>query len=64
MGDTAYFGILQIVQPIQMFVLGPRLILSIREYHTERVASSDKPIAMRADVFQGRRHVSTNGTSV
>ncbi|KIK38928.1 hypothetical protein CY34DRAFT_808862 [Suillus luteus UH-Slu-Lm8-n1] len=64
MGDTAYFGILQIVQPIQMFVLGPRLILSIREYHTERVASSDEPIAMRADVFRGRRHVSTNFTSV
>jgi hypothetical protein len=63
MGDTAYFGILQIVQPIQMFVLGPRLILSIREYHTKRMASSGEPIGMHADVFQGRRHVS-NGTSV
>jgi len=40
-GNTYYFGILQIVQELQMFVLGPRLILSIREYHSKLLASSD-----------------------
>ncbi|KAG1798135.1 uncharacterized protein HD556DRAFT_223037 [Suillus plorans] len=35
------YGFLQISQVVQMFVLGPRLILGIREYHAKLVADSD-----------------------
>ncbi|KAG1870810.1 hypothetical protein F4604DRAFT_1955921 [Suillus subluteus] len=34
-------AVLPIAQVLQMFVLGPRLILSIREYHAKLVARSD-----------------------
>ncbi|KAG2140615.1 hypothetical protein DEU56DRAFT_797697 [Suillus clintonianus] len=61
--STIYFGILQIAQPIQMFVLGPRLILGIREYHAKLVASSDEGTGMSTIAFQERGHVST-GSSV
>ncbi|KAG1764367.1 hypothetical protein EV702DRAFT_1154222 [Suillus placidus] len=57
--SNIYFGILQIVQPIQMFVLGPRLILGIREYHAKLVASSDEGTGMSTIAFQERGQVST-----
>ncbi|KAG1906154.1 uncharacterized protein F5891DRAFT_1004308 [Suillus fuscotomentosus] len=37
-----YNGIGEVAQAMQMFVLGPRLILNIREYHAQRVESSDE----------------------
>ncbi|KAG2357137.1 hypothetical protein BDR07DRAFT_1421175 [Suillus spraguei] len=40
-GSAFYSGIWSIAEVLQMFVLGPRLILSIREYHAELVAKSD-----------------------
>ncbi|KAG1839451.1 hypothetical protein DFJ58DRAFT_106010 [Suillus subalutaceus] len=58
-----YFGLAQILQSMQMFVLGPRLILGVREYHAELVANSDAATAMISIVFQERVHVST-GSSV
>ncbi|KAG1793594.1 uncharacterized protein HD556DRAFT_462275 [Suillus plorans] len=57
--SNVYFGILQIVQPIQMFVLGPRLILDIREYHAKLVASSDEATGMSTIAFQERGQVLT-----
>jgi hypothetical protein len=45
-----------------MFVLGPRLILSIREYHTKIVADSDVDTGLNSIVFQERVHVSTSIT--
>ncbi|KAG2124110.1 hypothetical protein BD769DRAFT_888489 [Suillus cothurnatus] len=36
-----YFGLDQIFLSVQSFVLGPRLILGVREYHAELVANSD-----------------------
>ncbi|KAG1848100.1 hypothetical protein DFJ58DRAFT_476216 [Suillus subalutaceus] len=45
-GAAFYSDVLQVAQVLQMFVLGPRLILSIREYHAELVARSDEGIAM------------------
>jgi hypothetical protein len=45
-------GVLQIAQVLQMFVLGPRLILSIREYYAELVARSDGEICMTSIYFQ------------
>jgi hypothetical protein len=44
-----------------MFVLGPRLILGIREYHATLVANSDEAAGMASIVFQDRIHISTGG---
>jgi hypothetical protein len=41
-----------LAQVLQMFVLGPRLILSIREYHAELVARSDGGTCMTSIYFQ------------
>jgi hypothetical protein len=43
-----------------MFVLGPRLILSLREYHAELVANSEynARIGMTVIAFQEREHMS------
>ncbi|KAG1738361.1 uncharacterized protein EDB91DRAFT_1337037 [Suillus paluster] len=36
-----YVGLIQISSVLQMFVLGPRLVLSIREYHAKTMGNSD-----------------------
>ncbi|KAG1735640.1 uncharacterized protein EDB91DRAFT_1144466 [Suillus paluster] len=54
-----YYGALQISQFIQMFVLGPRLILSVRESHVKVVV--DEGTAVTTIVFEARGHVSTGG---
>ncbi|KAG2138189.1 hypothetical protein BD769DRAFT_1384724 [Suillus cothurnatus] len=58
----AYLGLAQILQVVQMFVLGPRLILGIREYHAELVDNSDTATAMTSIAFQERIHVSTSSS--
>ncbi|KAG2114508.1 hypothetical protein BD769DRAFT_1391490 [Suillus cothurnatus] len=55
-----YIGLTQIFQIVQMFVLGPRLILGVREYHAKLVANSDTATAMTSIAFQERVHVSTS----
>ncbi|KAG2031337.1 hypothetical protein BDR03DRAFT_972798, partial [Suillus americanus] len=40
-GSDIYSGIWAIAEVLQMLVLGPRLILSIREYHAKLVARAD-----------------------
>ncbi|KAG1789540.1 uncharacterized protein HD556DRAFT_1493076 [Suillus plorans] len=55
-------GSLQILLVVQMFVLGPRLILGVREYHAKLVAGSDTEISMNSIVFQELVHVSTSST--
>ncbi|KAG1843123.1 hypothetical protein DFJ58DRAFT_844434 [Suillus subalutaceus] len=57
------FGLSQIFQFVQLFVLGPRLILSVREYHAELVANSDRASAMTSIAFQEHVHVSTSSRS-
>ncbi|KAG1722254.1 hypothetical protein EDD22DRAFT_507307 [Suillus occidentalis] len=47
---------------VQAFVLGPRLILSVREYHAKLVAGSDAETSMNSIVFQEHVHISTSGT--
>jgi hypothetical protein len=42
-----------------MFVLGPRLILSVRQYHAELVVNPDAGTAMTTIAFQERMHMST-----
>ncbi|KAG2057726.1 hypothetical protein BDR06DRAFT_1018820 [Suillus hirtellus] len=60
-GSDVYIGILQVAQTLQMFVLGPRLILSIRKYHAKLVARSDEGIGMTTIRFQAGGDVSTSG---
>jgi hypothetical protein len=55
-------GVLTILLVVQMFVLGPRLILSVREYHAKVVAESDAETSMSSIVFQERVHVPTSST--
>ncbi|KAG1863578.1 hypothetical protein DFJ58DRAFT_213914 [Suillus subalutaceus] len=55
-----YLGLAEIFQVVQMFVLGPRLILGIREYHAELMANSDAATAMTSIAFQEYVHVSTS----
>jgi hypothetical protein len=45
-----------------MFVLGPRLILSIREYHAKLVVDSDAATGMTSIAFQERVYVSTSSS--
>ncbi|KAG0693998.1 hypothetical protein DFH29DRAFT_363452 [Suillus ampliporus] len=60
-GGGVYYGILDIVTVLQMFVLGPRLILSVREYHAKLVTDSDEGTGMTSIAFQEGGHVSTGG---
>jgi len=50
-----------IAQVVQTFVLGPRLLLSIRDYQAKRVTNSDEGTAMTTIAFQERVQVSTRG---
>jgi len=58
-GDEFYAGVLAISLAVQMFVLAPRLILSIRQYNAKVVAESDEATAMTSIAFQQRTQMST-----
>ncbi|KAG1798107.1 uncharacterized protein HD556DRAFT_219273 [Suillus plorans] len=58
--DQLYTGFVQILEPVQVFILGPRLILNIREYHAKLVADSDAATAMTSIAFEERVHVETS----
>jgi preprotein translocase subunit SecG len=60
--SQTYAGLSQIFQSVQLFVLGPRLILGVREYHAELVANSDTATAMTSIAFEERVHVSTSSS--
>jgi len=66
LSNSLFFGgVLQIATFMQLFVLGPRLILSVREYHhTDVVLSSDTGIGMTTIAFQGQVRVSNSGDSL
>jgi hypothetical protein len=57
-----YLGLAQIFLVLQVFVLGPRLILGVREYHAKLVASSDTATNMTSIAFEERVHVSTSSS--
>jgi hypothetical protein len=59
--SDVFGGFLEIMQVVQMFVLGPRLILGVREYHARLVAHSDEGIGMASIVFQERIQITTGG---
>jgi hypothetical protein len=58
-----YGGVFNIAEAVQLFVLGPRLILGIREYYARlQVVNSDEGIDLASSiVFQERVHISTGG---
>ncbi|KAG1883296.1 hypothetical protein F4604DRAFT_283594 [Suillus subluteus] len=62
LGSQIYVGVTQIFQFVGLFVLGPRLILGVREHYAERVANSDTATAMTSIAFQERVHVSTSSS--
>ncbi|KAG2355893.1 hypothetical protein BDR07DRAFT_1492593 [Suillus spraguei] len=55
-----FYGLLQILDIVQLFVLGPRLILGVREYCARLVADSDAAPDMTSMSFQQRVHISTD----
>jgi hypothetical protein len=57
-----FSGCLSIAQDVQMFVLGPRLILDVREYHAKLVTIPDEASGMASIVFQDRVHISAGGS--
>jgi hypothetical protein len=59
-GAEIYDSVVDISEVLQMFVLGPRLILGVREYHAKLVANSDEEISMASIAFQVRTHISTD----
>lgn len=61
-GTQIYSDVLQFLLPVQMFVLGPRLILSIREYHAILVGNSEEGTAITTIAFQEGTHVTTGGS--
>ncbi|KAG2092658.1 uncharacterized protein F5147DRAFT_779596 [Suillus discolor] len=58
--DALYHGVVLLSSLLQMFLLGPRLILSVREHSTRLVDDSDGATAMTTIAFQERTPVSTN----
>ncbi|KAG1750030.1 uncharacterized protein EDB91DRAFT_781826 [Suillus paluster] len=60
LGTQLYLGFAQIFVVVQMFVLGPRLILGVREYNATLVADSDAATAMTSIAFQEGVQVSTS----
>ncbi|KAG2348173.1 hypothetical protein BDR05DRAFT_610945 [Suillus weaverae] len=62
MGALILYGACEILVVVQLFVLGPRLILSVREYHAKLMANSDAETSMKSIVFQERVHVTTSST--
>ncbi|KAG2107490.1 uncharacterized protein F5147DRAFT_207273 [Suillus discolor] len=60
--SATFSGLLQILEVAQMFVLGPRLILGVREFNAKLVADSDAATGMISIVFQERVHISTSSS--
>jgi len=61
MAAEIFSDMIPIAQVVQMFVLGPRLILSIRDYQAKLVTNSDEGTAMTTIAFQEGVQVSTGG---
>lgn len=58
-GAQIYCGVLQLVTLVQMFVVGPRLVLSIREYHAKLVTNSEEGTNIATIAFQERTQMSS-----
>ncbi|KAG2360260.1 hypothetical protein BDR07DRAFT_164609 [Suillus spraguei] len=61
-GTQVYYGIFQITVSLQMSVLGPRLILSVRDCNVKLFTDPDTGTGISTIAFQERAHdVSTGG---
>ncbi|KAG1743954.1 uncharacterized protein EDB91DRAFT_206035 [Suillus paluster] len=60
METKIYLGFLDVFLVVKMFVLGPRLILGVREYYDKLMAESDAATHMTSMAFQEHVHVSTS----
>ncbi|KAG2040674.1 hypothetical protein BDR03DRAFT_98615 [Suillus americanus] len=58
-GVETYSGLRQFCLVMQMFVLGPRLIFSVRKHHAKLTVNSDEGSSMTSIAFQEVVHVST-----
>lgn len=58
------FAVLEFFWSLQLFVSGPRLILSVREYNAKFAANSNAEAGTSAIVFQERGHVLSRSTDV
>lgn len=63
-GTQIYYGILQIATFVQLFVLGPRLILSVRQYNAKVTANAELGTGMTSIAFQALISASTGTSSV
>ncbi|KAG2348011.1 hypothetical protein BDR05DRAFT_600717 [Suillus weaverae] len=63
-GAEVYYGVLEIMSFTQMFVLGPRLVLSVRKFNAKLVAGSDVRTSMTTIAFQELVHESTGSSSI
>ncbi|KAG1764365.1 hypothetical protein EV702DRAFT_109475 [Suillus placidus] len=63
-GVSFYYGIGEVAQAMQLFVLGPRLILSLREYHAQLVESSDEGTCITTMDFHDRGYATLTSGSV
>ncbi|KAG1870103.1 hypothetical protein DFJ58DRAFT_723002 [Suillus subalutaceus] len=57
LATQTYSGLAQIFLFVQLFVLGPRLIIGVRDYHAELVANSDTATTMPSIAYQERVHM-------
>lgn len=55
-------GVFRIADVMQKFVLGPRLILGVRESHAELMVDSDEGTDMISMAFQESAHISPGGS--
>ncbi|KAG2060864.1 hypothetical protein BDR06DRAFT_1016832 [Suillus hirtellus] len=60
-GAEVYDGVLQILLLVQMFVLGPRLILGVRERDTQLAVNTDAGPSFTTIIFQEHDLVSISG---
>jgi hypothetical protein len=63
MGSVIFDGVLQIAVVVQMFMLGPRFILSVREHYAKLETNPDEGIIMTSIAFEERILISTGSTS-
>lgn len=60
-GIDYFYGVLQVLTTVQMFVMGPRLILGVREFSAKLVTEPDVATHMTSIAFQERVQISTGG---
>jgi hypothetical protein len=51
-GAELYYGVSLISSLLQMFLLGPRLVLSVREHSAKLVADSDEATTLTTIAFE------------